>query len=65
VLDSDTDSLTVTYSIPKSRTKDITLEGEEDYAEMVGQVQAKKSAEGTLILVENKVRRSGSLYVCW
>ncbi|KAG1719536.1 uncharacterized protein EDB91DRAFT_1257570 [Suillus paluster] len=55
MLNSDTNSLTVTYSIPKSRTKDIILEGEEDYAEMVGQVQRKKSAEGTLVLIENKV----------
>lgn len=51
-----TDSLTITYSVPKTRTKDIALEGEDDFTEMVGQVQAKKNAEGTLVLTENKVR---------
>ncbi|KAG1799406.1 uncharacterized protein HD556DRAFT_1305619 [Suillus plorans] len=43
------------FDLKDMLVKDITLEGEEDYAEMVGQVQGKKSAEGTLILVENKV----------
>ncbi|KAG2037908.1 hypothetical protein BDR03DRAFT_862875, partial [Suillus americanus] len=50
----DIDSLTITYSVPKTRTKDIALEGEDDFTEMVGQVQAKKNAEGTLVLIENK-----------
>jgi ferredoxin-fold anticodon binding domain-containing protein len=51
----DADSLTITYSIPKTRTKDIALEGNDDFVEMIAQVQAKKNAEGTLVLVENKV----------
>ncbi|KAG1816939.1 hypothetical protein EV424DRAFT_1348109 [Suillus variegatus] len=42
-------------NIPKTRTKDIALEGEDDFTEMVGQVQAKKNAEGTLVLIENKI----------
>ncbi|KAG1777139.1 hypothetical protein EV702DRAFT_970306, partial [Suillus placidus] len=50
----DINSLTITYSIPKTRTKDIVLEGEDDFTKMVGQVQAKKNAEGTLVLIENK-----------
>ncbi|KAG2032963.1 hypothetical protein BDR03DRAFT_1014723 [Suillus americanus] len=51
----DIDSLTITYSVPKTCTKDIALEGEDDFTEMVGQVQAKKNAEGTLVLIENKI----------
>ncbi|KAG2041498.1 hypothetical protein BDR03DRAFT_1007308 [Suillus americanus] len=39
----------------KTCTKDIALEGENDFTEMVGQVQAKKNAEGTLVLIENKI----------
>ncbi|KAG1725113.1 hypothetical protein EDB19DRAFT_1915228 [Suillus lakei] len=31
------------------------FEGEDDFTEMVGQVQVKKNAEGTLVLIENKV----------
>ncbi|KAG1886269.1 hypothetical protein F4604DRAFT_1918001 [Suillus subluteus] len=42
-------------SFLKTHTKDITLEGEDDFTEMVGQVQVKKNAEGTLVLIENKI----------
>ncbi|KAG2063166.1 hypothetical protein BDR04DRAFT_951174, partial [Suillus decipiens] len=50
----DIDSLTITYSVPKTCTKDIALEGEADFTKMVKQVKAKKNAEGTLVLIENK-----------
>ncbi|KAG1784497.1 uncharacterized protein HD556DRAFT_1315012 [Suillus plorans] len=49
-------SPTITYSVPKTRTKDIALEGEDYFTEMVGQVQAKKNAEGTSIIIPDAAR---------
>ncbi|KAF9245918.1 hypothetical protein BU15DRAFT_70976 [Melanogaster broomeanus] len=58
------DSATFTYTPYRSQDKDICIDTEADFAEMVAAIEEAKKPEARLSLVENKVSQGGKIFGC-